>query len=35
MEDQTLESANPNGYDEVVFNRSAETIEAFSSWVSP
>ena len=25
--------ANPNGYDEVVFTRNAETIEAFSSWV--
>ena len=33
LEDQTSESANPNGYDEVVFARNAETIEAFSSWV--
>ena len=33
LEDQTSESANPNGYDEVVFMRNAETIEAFSSWV--
>ena len=31
LEDQTLESANLNGYDEVVFTRNAETIEAFSS----
>ena len=33
LEDQILESANPNGYDEVVFMRNAKTIEAFSSWV--
>ena len=33
LENQTSESANPNGYDEVVFTRIAETIEAFSSWV--
>ena len=33
LEDQTSESANPNGYDEVVFTRNAETIEAFCSWV--
>ena len=33
LENQTSESANPNGYDEVVFMRNAETIEAFSSWV--
>ena len=33
LEDQTSESANPNGCDEVVFMRNAETIEAFSSWV--
>ena len=33
LEDQTLESANPNGYNEVVFRRNAETIEAFSSQV--
>ena len=31
--DQTSESANPNGHDEVVFTRNVETIEAFSSWV--
>ena len=30
---QTLESANPNGYDEVVFTRNTETIEAFSSHI--
>ena len=33
LEDQTSESANPNGYDEVVFMRNTETIESFSSWV--
>ena len=33
LEDQTSESANPNGYDEVVFTGNAETIEAFSSRV--
>ena len=33
LEDQTLEGANPNGYNEVVFMRNAETIEAFSSQV--
>ena len=33
LEDQTLENANPNGYDKVVFMRNAETIEAFSSWI--
>ena len=33
LEDQTLESTNPNGYDEVVFMRNAGTTEAFSSWV--
>ena len=33
FEEQTWESANPNGYGEVVFTRNAETIEAFSSWV--
>ena len=30
LEDQTSESANLNGYDEVVFMRNVETIEAFS-----
>ena len=30
VDDQTSESANPNGYDEVVFVRKMETIEAFS-----
>ena len=35
LEDQTLESVNPNGYDEVVFMRNAETIEAFSSRAIP
>ena len=33
VDDQTLESANPNGYDEVVFTRNTGTIEAFSSYV--
>ena len=33
VDDQTSESANPNGYDEVVFMRNMETIEAFSSCV--
>ena len=33
LEDQTLESANPNGYNEGVFMRNMATIEAFSSWV--
>ena len=31
--DQTLEGANLDGYDEVVFMRNAETIEAFFSQV--
>ena len=33
LEDQTLEGAYPNGYNEMVFTRNAETIEAFSTWV--
>ena len=33
VDDQTLESANTNMYDEVVFTRNMETIEAFSSHV--
>ena len=33
LEDQTSEGANPKSYDEVVFMRNAETIEAFSSQV--
>ena len=33
VDDQTSESANPNGYNEVVFMRNMETIEAFSSHV--
>ena len=33
LKDQTSESANSNGYNEVVFTRNLETIEAFSSWV--
>ena len=33
LEDQTSESANPNGYNEAVFMRNVETMEAFSSWV--
>ena len=35
VDDQTSESANPNRYDEVVFMRNMETIEAFSSHVIP
>ena len=31
VDDQTLKSANPNGYDEEVFMINMETIEAFSS----
>ena len=30
LKDQTSESANPNGYNEVVFTKNAKTIEAFS-----
>ena len=33
VDDQTSESANPNGYDEVVFMRNMESIEAFPSCV--
>ena len=33
VDDQTSESAHPNGYDEVVFTGNTETIEAFSSHV--
>ena len=33
VEDQTSESADPIAYDEVVFTRNMETIEAFSSHV--
>ena len=32
-EGQTPEGANPNWYDEVVFMRNTETIEAFSFWI--
>ena len=35
VDDETTESANLNGYDEVVFRRSMETIDAFSSCVMP
>ena len=31
VDDETMESANLNGYDEVVFMRNTETIDAFSS----
>ena len=34
VDDQTSESANPNGYDEVVFMKNTKTIEAFSSHVT-
>ena len=33
VDDQTSESASPNGYNEVVFMRNMETIEAFSSHI--
>ena len=33
--DKTAESANPNGYDEVVLTRNTETIDTFSSHVIP
>ena len=33
LEDQTSESTNPNGYDEVPFMRNVETIEAFPTQV--
>ena len=33
VDDQASESANPNGYDEVVFTRNIKTIEVFTSWV--
>ena len=33
LEDQTSEGANSDGYDEVVFMRNTETIEAFSSQI--
>ena len=33
LEDQTSARANPNGYNEAVFTRNAETTEAFSSQV--
>ena len=33
VDDQTSESADPIGYDEVVFTRNTETIEGFSSCV--
>ena len=35
VDDETAESANPNGYDEVVFMRNTETIDTFSSCVIP
>ena len=35
VDDQTSESTNPNGYDEVVFMRNTGTIETFSSHVIP
>ena len=33
VDDQTSESANPKGYNEVIFTRNMQTIEAFSSHV--
>ena len=35
VDDKTAESANPNGYDEVVFMRNMETIDVFFSHVIP
>ena len=35
VDGETAESANPNGYDEVVVTRNMETIDAFSSHVIP
>ena len=35
VDDETAESANFNGYDEVVFMRNTQTIDAFSSHVLP
>ena len=35
VDDETLESANPNGYNEVVIMGNTETIDAFSSHVIP
>ena len=35
LEDQSSKSANPNGYNEVVFMRKAETIEASPPGLSP
>ena len=35
VDDETAESANPNGYTEVVIMRNMETIDAFSSHVIP
>ena len=35
VDDETTESANWNGYDEVVFMKNMETIDAFSSHVLP
>ena len=33
--DKTVEDSSPNGYDEVVITKNAETIDAFSSHVIP
>ena len=35
VDDETVESANQNGYNEVVFTRNTETIDTFSSHVIP
>ena len=35
VDDETAERANTNGYNEVVFTRNTETIDAFSSCVNP
>ena len=35
VSDKTVESANPNGYDEVVIMRNMETIDTFSCQIIP
>ena len=35
VDDKTMESDNPNGYDEMVFMRNTETIDTFSPHVIP
>ena len=35
VDDQTMEESSPDGYDEVVITKNAETVDAFSSCVIP